>query len=124
MKQPPRIKNKPLLQGKLEIVRAIHESQRSYIRNELSQMQGLLPILMKRRNGEKWSTEDRAILHRNLRTLSGLSPYLIPLIVPGGILMLPLLAWWLDRRRNGPRNNAAPEQTALYVEQHQENDPG
>lgn len=89
-------------------MRTMHESHRVYIRNELSQASGLIPILMKRRNGEKWSAEERAILLRDLRTLSNLSPYLIPLLMPGGILMLPLLAWWMDRRRKG-RNNAANE---------------
>lgn len=77
-----------------------------HIRNELSQARGFIPILMKRRNGEQWSKEERAILLRDLRTLSSLSPYLIPLLMPGGILMLPLLAWWLDSRRK-ERGDAA-----------------
>ncbi|MEJ1959497.1 MAG: hypothetical protein WDM70_08820 [Nitrosomonadales bacterium] len=79
-------------------VRAMHESQRLFIRNELSQVRGLIPILMKRRNGGQWSEEERAMLHRDLRALSNLSPYLILLIVPGGVLMLPLIAWWMDSR--------------------------
>ena len=69
------------------------------IRNELSQASGLIPILMKHRNGERWSKEERAMLLRDLRALSNLSPYLIPLLMPGGIFMFPLLAWWLDNRR-------------------------
>lgn len=80
-------------------VRSLHENQRLYIRNELSQVRGLIPMLMKRRNGRQWTAEERTMLHRDLRALSNLSPYLIPLIMPGGILMLPLLAWWLDCRR-------------------------
>ncbi len=84
----------------------MQENQRLYIRDELSQVRGLIPILMKRRNGEKWSAEDRKVLQRDLRALSNLSPYLIPLVMPGGILMLPVLAWWLDYRRKG-RGNAA-----------------
>lgn len=71
------------------------------IRNELSQARGLIPILMKHRNGEQWSKEDREILLRDLRALSNLSPYLISLLLPGGILMFPLLSWWIDIRRNG-----------------------
>jgi hypothetical protein len=31
--------------------------------------------------------------------LSTLSPYLVVLVMPGGLLALPALAWWLDRRR-------------------------
>ena len=88
------------------MLRTIYESQRLFLRNELSQVRGLIPILMKRRNGGRWSTEERTILQRDLRALSNLGPYLIPLILPGGILMLPFLAWWLDCRRKGRVSNA------------------
>jgi len=87
-------------------VRSIHDTQRLYIRNEISQINGLIAILMKRRNGGQWTEEERAILKRNLRALSNLSPYLFPLIMPGGVLMLPLLAWWLDCRRKARKDKA------------------
>src|SRR3990172_2955473 len=29
---------------------------------------------------------------------------LMPLLMPGGILVLPLLAWWLDRRRQNRKD--------------------
>jgi len=87
-------------------VRSMQERHRLHIRSELSQVSGLIPILMKRRNGEQWSKEDRAILLRDLRALSNLSPYLIPLLMPGGILMFPFVAWWMDVRRK-ERKNAA-----------------
>ena len=87
-------------------MRSMQENHRLYIRNELSQARGLIPILMKHRNGEQWSIEDRTILLRDLRTLSNLSPYLIPLLMPGGILMLPLIAWWMDQRRKGRKNTS------------------
>lgn len=77
----------------------MQETQRLYIRHELAQARGLLPILMKHRNGGQWSKEERELLLRDLRALSNLSPYLIPILMPGGVLMLPLFAWWLDRRR-------------------------
>ncbi|MBY0575383.1 MAG: hypothetical protein K2P67_02155 [Gallionellaceae bacterium] len=126
MRQLPRRKTISPLQGKWAAVRSIHESQRSYIRNELSQVHGLIPILMKRRNGGQWNAEDRAVLQRNLRALSGLSPYLIPLIVPGGILLLPLFAWWLDRRRSGRKNQVelTPECIIMHAQQPKENDHG
>ncbi len=76
-------------------------------------MRGLLPILMKPRNGEKWSKEDRQILLRDLRALSHLSPYLIPLLMPGGVLMLPILAWWLDQRRRMRKNKTKEELASL-----------
>lgn len=104
--KPPHRKVISPLQQKWADVRSLHENQRMYIRNELSQVRGLIPILMKRRNGRQWSAEERTMLYRDLRALSNLSPYLIPLIMPGGILMLPLLAWWLDCRRKGRENKA------------------
>jgi len=92
------------LKKKWAHVRSVHENQRVYIRTELSQVKGLIPILMKRRNGGQWTPEERVMLQRDLRALSNLSPYLIPLIMPGGILMLPFLAWWLDYRRRDRGN--------------------
>ncbi|MDD2915333.1 MAG: hypothetical protein PHP70_08450 [Gallionella sp.] len=109
MKQPPRGKSILRLQQQWANVRSLHESQRLYIRDELLQVRGLLPILMKHRNGGQWSKEERAILLRDLRALSNLSPYLIPLIMPGGILMLPILAWWLDHRRKGRESESERE---------------
>ncbi len=86
-------------------MRAMQQAERLRIRNELFQVRGLIPLLMKRRNGGKWSAEERATLLRDLRALSDLSPYLVPLLMPGGVLLLPLLAWWLDlrhKRRKDP----------------------
>ena len=73
------------------------EQQR--ITHALLQTQGIIPVLMKPRNGQRWSTEDKTLIMLHLRELRKLSPYLVPLIMPGGIFMLPVLAWWLDRRR-------------------------
>lgn len=99
MTQQPRKKIiSPLARGWVK-VRSMQESQRLYIHNELSQARGLIPILMKHRNGGQWSREERMLLLRDLRALSNLSPYLIPILMPGGVLVLPLLAWWIDRRR-------------------------
>jgi len=66
---------------------------------DLLQVRGLLPLLMKHRNGGAWSADERAELLRQLRLLSRLSPYLLFLLLPGSALALPLYAWWLDRRR-------------------------
>lgn len=66
---------------------------------EVLQMRGLMPLLMKPRNGAAWSREERAELLQHLRHLSRLSPYLLMLLLPGSALFLPAYAWWLDRRR-------------------------
>lgn len=81
-------------------VRTMNESQARLIRSELNQVRGLIPLLMKHRNGVQWSEDERATLLRDLRALRHLSPYLIPILMPGGVFMLPLVAYWMDRRRN------------------------
>ncbi|MGQ0750043.1 MAG: hypothetical protein ACT4PS_05855 [Betaproteobacteria bacterium] len=80
--------------------------ERDYLVRELAQVAGLMPLLMKRRNSQKWSVDERAQLAQQLRRLSHLSPYIAVIVLPGGLLMLPALAWWLDRRRNGTRPGA------------------
>jgi len=73
--------------------------ERQRILSEATQIRGLMPVLMKPRNGQHWTLEDKREIVFHLRELAGLSPYLVPLVMPGGVLMLPILAWWLDRRR-------------------------
>lgn len=73
------------------------EQQRLWI--AMRSTSGLMPLLMKQRNGQKWTTEDRALLREQLKNLMEIGPYLILFIAPGAFLTLPLLAWWLDRRR-------------------------
>ena len=82
--------------------RQLLSSQRREVRRilgELLAMRGLMPLLMKTRNGGHWSDEERLELLVHLRRLTHLSPYLLLLLLPGSALLLPLYAWWLDRRR-------------------------
>ena len=76
------------------------ERERKHLLAEMSQVKGLMPVLMKRRNKQNWTQEDRAEIHAQLRRISRLSPYLVVMVMPGGFAILPALAWWLDRRRN------------------------
>jgi len=73
--------------------------EKRYLVAEFSQVKGLMPLLMKPRNQQHWTAEDRAQMTHHLRRLSRVSPYLVVLVMPGGFIMLPALAWWLDRRR-------------------------
>src|SRR5688500_3364115 len=66
---------------------------------EVLQVRGLMPLLMKPRNKQRWTSEDKAELAVHLQRLSRISPYLVVLVMPGGFFILPALAWWLDRRR-------------------------
>jgi hypothetical protein len=73
---------------------------------EISQIRGMMPLLMKQRNRQRWSPEDKAEIAQHLKRLSRISPYLMVLLMPGGLAMLPALAWWLDRRRARARGRA------------------
>jgi hypothetical protein len=84
-------------------VRDLTAREKRFLLNEVLQVRGLMPLLMKQRNRGRWSPDDRAELRMHLRRLSGLSPYLVVLAMPGSVILLPMLAWWLDRRRNRTR---------------------
>lgn len=75
------------------------ERERKQIVAQAIRVRGLMPLLMKPRNGNHWTRAERAELQEQLRALRKLSPYLLVLALPGSFLMLPMLAWWLDRRR-------------------------
>ena len=79
---------------------ALAERERKHLLSELIQVKGLMPLLMKPRNKQKWTPQDKAELRAQLKRLSNLSPYFVALVMPGGFAMLPALTWWLDRRRN------------------------
>lgn len=77
-------------------------SQRREVRRVIAELlvaRGMMPLLMKSRNGDRWTPAEKAELLGHLRRMAHLSPYLIALILPGSILILPVYAWWLDRRR-------------------------
>jgi hypothetical protein len=86
---------KPIL-----LVFELAERERRFLLSETVKIKGLMPVLMKRRNKQQWTDEDRAEIRSQLVRISKLSPYLVILVMPGGFAVLPALAWWLDRRRN------------------------
>ena len=73
---------------------------------DVVRMRGLMPLLMKNRNGGAWTYAEKAELLTQLRILSRISPYLLFLLLPGSALLLPVYAWWLDHRRK-PRSTAS-----------------
>jgi hypothetical protein len=75
------------------------ERERRQITAEFVKVKGLMPLLMRRRNGGRWSASERQELVNQLNALAYLSPYLVVLALPGSFMALPVLAWWLDRRR-------------------------
>lgn len=85
----------PIVQDML----AAQERERRQITAELVKVKGMMPLLMKRRNGGKWSLDERHQLIEQMHAIAHLSPYLVVLAMPGSFIALPFLAWWLDRRR-------------------------
>jgi uncharacterized membrane protein len=65
----------------------------------LAEVEGLVHVLMKPRNGQAWSPEDREFLRSELRALARWTPVLFLFLVPGSFILLPAYAWLLDRRR-------------------------
>jgi hypothetical protein len=78
---------------------AFAERERKHVLDELGQIKGLMPLLMKRRNRGRWAPGDVAEIRAKMTRLGGLSWYLAVLVLPGGFFALPAIAWWLDRRR-------------------------
>lgn len=81
--------------------------EKGRLRAELGQIKGAVQLLMKQRNGGKWTLPERQQLKDILRSVSSVSPYLLVWIVPGSIFILPFLAWHLDTRRKR-RDRGAP----------------
>jgi hypothetical protein len=73
------------------------EKQR--LSDELRNIKGAWPLLMKQRRGGKWTPEDKRQLRGILRSASALGPYVLIWFIPGSMLLLPFLAWYLDRQR-------------------------
>ena len=73
--------------------------EKNRLRSELSQIKGAISLLMKQRNGGKWTADDKRDIKGILRRLSAVSPYLLVWALPGSVLILPFLAWHLDTRR-------------------------
>jgi hypothetical protein len=78
---------------------ALQHRERTQLLEEMTQMRELMPLLMKQRNGNQWTPDDRQHIREHLRNLVKISPYIILFVAPGGLFLLPIMAWWLDRRR-------------------------
>jgi len=75
-------------------------SQRNLILPHVLAIQGLMRLLMKVRNtNEPWAPEERREIRSHLWSIARLVPILIVFLLPGGLLLLPILAEVLDRRK-------------------------
>jgi hypothetical protein len=76
------------------------DREKRHILSEFVQVKGPMPLLMKPRNKQEWTPQDKRELKLQLKCLSRMGTYVAMLVMPGGFAMLPIMAWWLDRRRN------------------------
>ncbi len=75
---------------------------------------GFMQLLMKRRNGLGWTVEDKIELKGHFKQLAKALPVFGIFTLPGGMLLLPLLALFLERRKTSrgaasgdPRSSAS-----------------
>jgi hypothetical protein len=67
---------------------------------EVLSIKGLMQLLMKIRNrDEKWTREEKKEIMRHLKNIAKIIPVVAILSLPGGSLLLPILAEVLDRRK-------------------------
>ena len=96
---------------------------------DLYHIQGFMHLLMKPRNGMRWTAEDKQELRSHLIPLAETLPYLAVFSLPGGLLLLPILARIMDRAnrascallfplpKNHPRIKAPISQTPTLSHQ-------
>ncbi len=85
---------------------ASNKREKRRFSDELVHMKGAWPLLMKQRNGGTWTPEEKTKLKTMVRSASSVSPYLFIWAIPGSMLMLPFLAWFLDKRRKNKAKRA------------------
>jgi hypothetical protein len=83
------------------------QKHRELIMNEAREMDGFMELLLKQRNSEaKWTPVERSRLRRYLWRLAAYVPALCIFLLPGGLLLIPVLAEVMDRRRTARRRAA------------------
>lgn len=76
---------------------------------DLYHIQGFMRLLMKRRNGMRWTAEDKAEIRSHLKRVVATLPLLAVFTLPGGMLLLPFLAWRMDRRKKPQFLSISPD---------------
>ena len=73
--------------------------EKSRLRREIATMKGSVVWLVQQRRQGTWSAEERAHLRDVMRSASSVSPYLFIWVIPGSMVLLPFMAWFLDKQR-------------------------
>ena len=75
--------------------------EKNRFKREMATIRGSVVWLVRQRRQGQWTAHERAHLRDMMRTASSVSPYLVIWVVPGSLLLLPFLAWFIDYRRKG-----------------------
>lgn len=82
------------------LIRAHLIKNRDLIMNEAKYINGFMKLLMKQHNtGIKWTDAEKHKLKQSLRHLAAYMPALFLFLLPCGLLLLPVLAEIMDRRK-------------------------
>ena len=86
--------------------------EKTRLKRELATLRGSLVWLVRQRRQGHWTAHEREHLRSVMRSASSVSPYLLIWVVPGSLLLLPFLAWFIDHRRKGGKqpSEAGPSQ--------------
>jgi len=84
----------------VNIIKRHIAKNKEFILNQILAVKGLMQLLMKSRNtGEKWTREEKKEIKTHLKSISKIVPVIIIFLLPGGSLLLPILAEVIDRRK-------------------------
>ena len=75
--------------------------EKTRLKRELATLKGSVVWLVRQRRQGNWTSHEREHLRKIMRSASSVSPYLLIWVVPGSMLLLPFLAWFIDHRRKG-----------------------
>ena len=90
-------------------LRRLIQKNRAFLLAQVLEVKGLMQLLMKNRNtGEQWTQEELRRIRAHLRGISKMVPVILVFLLPGGALLLPLLAEVLDRRKQARPTPANP----------------
>ena len=78
---------------------ASNSREKSRLKREMATMKGSVVWMVQQRRQGNWTAAERAHLRDVMRSASSVSPYLFVWVIPGSMLILPFMAWFLDRQR-------------------------
>ena len=82
--------------------------EKSRFKRDMATIRGSVVWLARQRRQGHWTADEREHLRQVMRTASSVSPYLLIWVVPGSLLLLPFLAWFIDHRRKRRQPPDAP----------------